>query len=150
MGRDVLRHRRASPTQFQYQQYGPNGSTTAVGTVTPFGQAAPGFHLMRCNFLTRQGAVLKSSPYVKFIANGGQYLQISNIPIGPENVIGRILEFTGADGAYFFYIPTHRKSTARSSEQPRRSTTTQRLRCCWISRTILFLQVWRLRFPATT
>ena len=95
-----------SPTQFQYQQYGPNGSTTAVGTVTPFGQAAPGFHLMRVNFLTRQGAVLKSSPYVKFIANGGQYLQISNIPIGPQNIVGRILEFTGADGAYFFYIPT--------------------------------------------
>jgi hypothetical protein len=94
-----------SPTQFQYQQYGPNGSTTAVGTATPFGQAAPGFHLMRVNFLTRQGAVLKPSPYVKFIANGGQYLQVTNIPTGPNNVIGRILEFTGADGAYFFYLP---------------------------------------------
>ena len=95
-----------SSTQFQYQQYGPNGSTTAVGTATPFGQAAPGFHLMRVNFLTRFGAVRKPSPYVKFIANGGQYLQVSNIPIGPENVVARILEFTGADGEYFFYIPT--------------------------------------------
>ena len=94
-----------SPTQFQYQQYGPNGSTTAVGTATPFGQAAPGFHLMRVNFQTRQGAVLKSSPFVKFIANGGQYLQIDNIPIGPENIVARILEFTGADGAYFYYLP---------------------------------------------
>lgn len=94
-----------STTQFQYQQYGPNGSTTAIGTVTPYGQAAPGFHLMRCTFLTRQGAVLKSSPYVKFIANGGQYLQVDNIPIGPENIVARIIEFTGADGAYFFYLP---------------------------------------------
>lgn len=94
-----------SATQFQYQQYGPNGSTTALGTVTPFGQAAPGFHLVRVNFLSRQGAVYKSSPYVKFIANGGQYLQIENIPIGPSNIIARILEFTGADGAYFFYLP---------------------------------------------
>ena len=94
-----------SPTQFQYQQYGPNGATTALGTVTPFGQAAPGFHLMRVNFQTQQGAVLKPSPYVKFIANGGQYLQVDNIPIGPENVVARILEFTGADGAYFFYLP---------------------------------------------
>ena len=94
-----------SPTQFQYQQYGPNGSTSAIGTVTPYGQAAPGFHLMRCTFLTRQGAVLKSSPYVKFIANGGQYLQIANLPIGPENVVARIIEFTGVDGAYFFYLP---------------------------------------------
>lgn len=94
-----------SPTQFQYQQYGPNGSTTTLGTVTPFGQAAPGFHLMRVNFLTRQDAVLKPSPYVKFIANGGQYLQIDNIPVGPSNIIARILEFTGADGAYFYYLP---------------------------------------------
>ena len=94
-----------SPTQIQYQQYGPNGATTAIGTVTPFGQAAPGFHLMRQNFLTREGALLKSSPYVKFIANGGQYLQIDNLSIGPPNVIARILEFTGADGAFFFYLP---------------------------------------------
>lgn len=94
-----------SPTQFQYQQYGPNGATTAIGTITPFGQVAPGFHLMRCSFLTRNGAVLKSSPFVKFIANGGQYLSITNIPVGPENIIARILEFTGADGAYFFYLP---------------------------------------------
>jgi hypothetical protein len=94
-----------SPTQFQYQQYGPNGSTTAIGTVTPYGQMAPGFHLLRCTFLTRQGAVLKSSSYVKFIANGGQYPQVDNIPIGPSNVVARILELTGADGAYFFYLP---------------------------------------------
>ena len=94
-----------SPTRFQYQQYGPNGATTAIGTATPYGQMAPGFHLLRCTFLTRQGAVLKSSPYVKFIANGGQYPQIDNIPIGPSNVVARILEFTGTDGAYFFYLP---------------------------------------------
>lgn len=94
-----------SPTQFQYQQYGPNGATTAIGTVTPYGQAAPGFHLMRVTGLSRQGAVLKSSPYVKFIANGGQYLQIDDLPIMPSNIVARIIEFTGADGAYFFYLP---------------------------------------------
>jgi hypothetical protein len=94
-----------SPTQFQYQQYGPNGSTTAIGTVTPYGQAAPGFHLMRETFLTRQGSVLKSGPFVKFIANGGQYLQIDNLTIGSGNIVARILEFTGADGADFFYLP---------------------------------------------
>lgn len=94
-----------TPTQFQYQQYGPNGSTSAIGTVTPFGQAAPGFHLLRVTFLTQNGAVLKSSPFVKFIANGGQYLSVSNIPIGPGNIVARILEFTGADGDQFFYLP---------------------------------------------
>lgn len=95
-----------SPTQFQYQQYGPNGATTAIGTVTPFGQAAPGKHLCRVNFLTRNGALLKPSPWVQFVANGGQYLQIDDIAIGEQDVIvARILEFTGADGAAFFYLP---------------------------------------------
>lgn len=101
-----------SATQFQYQQYGPNGSTTAVGTVTPFGQAAPGLHLMQVLWLTDEGAIPAPSPPVKFIANGGQYYQVTDIPIGPSYVKGRILAFTGAQPNVpgelppFFYIPT--------------------------------------------
>jgi len=100
-----------SATQFQYQQYGPNGATTAVGTVTPFGQAAPGLHLMQVLWLTDQGAIPAPSPPVTFIANGGQYYSVSNIPIGPSYVKGRILAFTGAQPNVpgelppFFYIP---------------------------------------------
>jgi hypothetical protein len=95
-----------SPTSFVYQQYGPNGATTAVGTVTPFGQAAPGIHLVRVSYLTRQGFLTKPSPWVQFIANGGQYLQMSLIPTGPSNIVARVLEFTGALGSLFYYIPT--------------------------------------------
>lgn len=95
-----------STTSFTYQQYGPPGSTTAAGTVTPYGQVAPGQHQMQVLFLTRQGYITKPSPPVKFVANGGQYLSIANLPIGPSNVIARIIAFTGALGAYFFYIPT--------------------------------------------
>lgn len=100
-----------SSTSFQYQQYGPNGATTAVGTVTPHGQAAPGLHLCQVLWLTRQDAIPAPSPPVTFIANGGQYVQVTNIPTGPPNVIGRILAFTGAQPLVpgelppFFYIP---------------------------------------------
>jgi len=100
-----------SPTQFEYRQYGPNGSTTAIGTVTPYGQAAPGLHLMQVLWLTDQGAIPAPSPPVTIIANGGQYLSITNIPIGPSYVTGRILAFTGAQPNVpgelppFFYIP---------------------------------------------
>ena len=94
-----------STTEFQYQQYGPNATSATVGTVTPYGQVAPGEHQMQVLFLTRQGYVTRPSPPVKFIANGGQYLSVSNIPIGPPNVVSRILAFTGARGGYFFYIP---------------------------------------------
>lgn len=92
-------------TTFQYQQYGPNATTSTVGTVTPYGQIAPGKHQLQVSFLTRQGYTTRPSPPVTFTANGGQYVSVSNVPIGPSNVVARILCFTGAAGAYFFYIP---------------------------------------------
>lgn len=97
-----------SSTSFTYQQYGPDDSsviTVPPGVVTPFGQIAPGQHQCQVAYLTRQGAITTPSPPVQFIANGGQYLSITNIPIGPTNVVARILLFTGAYGAYFYYIP---------------------------------------------
>lgn len=95
-----------SSTVFTYTQYGPNGIGATPGTVTPYGQVAPGQHQMSVSFLTRQGYITRPSPPVKIEANGGQYLSVSNMPIGPGNVVARILNFTGADGAFFFYIPT--------------------------------------------
>lgn len=95
-----------SATSFTYQQYGPNAtSSSTTGTVTPYGQAAPGVHQCQVHFLTRQGYITRPSPPVQFVANGGQYVSVSNIPIGPPNVVARVLAFTGAQGAYFFYIP---------------------------------------------
>jgi hypothetical protein len=94
-----------STTQFTYQQYGPNATSSTVGTVTPYGQLAPGKHLCRVSFLTRQGQQTKPSPYTSFEANGGQYPSLTNIAIGPSNIAARILEFTGAQGSFFFYIP---------------------------------------------
>jgi hypothetical protein len=94
-----------SPTIFRYQQIGPPGASAVAGTVTPRGQAAPGEHQMQVLFLTRNGAITSPSPPVKFVANGGQYLAVGNIPRGPSNVVARILAFTGAQGALFFYIP---------------------------------------------
>lgn len=94
-----------SPTEFVYRQYGPNATANGAGTVTPYGQASPGIHQCQVAFLTRQGYITRPSPPVTFVANGGQYISVSDIPIGPANVVARILLFTGAQGAYFFYIP---------------------------------------------
>lgn len=101
-----------SATEFQYQQYGPNLTTTSTGTITPFGQIAPGLHLCQVLFLTRQGAITEPSPPITFLAEGGQYVTVSNIPTGPPNIVGRILAFTGAQPNVpgelppFFYIPS--------------------------------------------
>lgn len=92
-------------TIFQYQQYGPPATINSAGTVTPFGQATPGVHSVAVCWLTRQGYVTRPGPAVQFIANGGQYLSISNIPIGASNVVARILIFTGSGGSKYFYIP---------------------------------------------
>jgi hypothetical protein len=100
-----------SATEFEYRQYGPNATATDNGTVTPFGQAAPGLHLCQVLWLTDQGYVTAPSPPVTFIANGGQYLAISDIPVGPSYVKARVLAFTGAQPNVpgtlppFFYIP---------------------------------------------
>ncbi|MGB9408045.1 MAG: hypothetical protein WCA89_10955, partial [Terracidiphilus sp.] len=100
-----------SATTFTYFQPGPNGATSAVGTVTPFGQAAPGLHLVAMCGITRQGAITAPGPFSTFIANGGQYLNVAGILPGPSNWVGRILIFTGAQPDVpgelppFFYIP---------------------------------------------
>lgn len=94
-----------SLTSFTYKQSGPNATTTVVGKVTPYGQAAPGKRQMVCFFITRSGYTTKYSPPVQIISNGGQYLSVTNIPIGPANVVARVIAFTGAEGAYFYYIP---------------------------------------------
>ena len=92
--------------EFQYQQYGPNGATSAAGTATPFGQPAPGLHQVRVSWLLPDDTISAPSPPAQFIANGGQYLQVNDLPIDPAGIaVGRIVQFTGALGAYFFYIP---------------------------------------------
>jgi hypothetical protein len=96
-----------SPTQFQYQQYGPSATVTTIGLVTPYGQAAPGIHQLQMSWLFESGDISFPSPPVTFVANGGQYLQISGMAVPSTNdVVGRILQFTGSGGAYFYYIPT--------------------------------------------
>ena len=79
-----------------YQQYGPSGTSSATGTVTPFGQMAPGLHLCAVAGLDRQGGITAISPFSTFIANGGQYPVVSNICTLPANFEARILIFSGA------------------------------------------------------
>ena len=93
-----------SSTMFQSQQYGPNATTSTAGTATPYGQAAPGIHQCRVSGILPDGSITTPSPSVTFVANGGQYLSISNIVTGP-NWVGRVLQFTGSGGAYFFSSP---------------------------------------------
>ena len=95
----------ASATTFTYEQDGPDATSNAVRNITPYGQLAPGQHKLQVLFQTRNGAITRGSPVVSFTSNGGQYISVSQIPIGPPNVVARILAFTGAGGSFFYYIP---------------------------------------------
>lgn len=75
-----------------------------TGTVVLGGQSSPGVHEVVCMFLTRSGYLTAPSPPLQFVSAGNTQWQITNLPIGPPNVVARVLAFTGAGGAKFFTI----------------------------------------------
>lgn len=88
----------------------PNQSQEASsggGTVTVGGNIAAGVHQMTVLYVTRNGYLTRPAPPISFQAVAGQQITVSNIPVGPANVIARILAFTAAGGANFYYIPTN-------------------------------------------
>lgn len=85
------------------------GSGTSVsggGTVSIGGSSAAGTHQVVCMWLTRQGFISKPSPVYAWDSGGSVRTVFQNLPIGPSNVVARILGLTGAEGDNFFYIPT--------------------------------------------
>jgi hypothetical protein len=74
------------------------------GTAAAAGSVATGVHQVSVIFKTRQGYLTKPSPSTSWTASGGKRAIVTNIPTGPSNVVARILCFTGAGGASFFYV----------------------------------------------
>jgi hypothetical protein len=83
--------------------FGLGASVGGLAAVS--GNIGPGTHACVVMFLTRQGYITKPSPTVSWTTTTGNRIIVSNIPIGPANVLARILAFTGAGGARYFYIP---------------------------------------------
>jgi hypothetical protein len=73
------------------------------GTAAAAGNIATGVHQVFVIFQTRQGYLTQPSPATNWTASGGKRAVVTNIPTGPSNIVGRILCFTGAGGASFFY-----------------------------------------------
>lgn len=93
------------------------------GTATTTGQLGSGVRKAVTIFQTRNGYVTAPSPPVVFETTGStNTLQVSQIAIGPPNVIVRIVAFTGANGGFFFYIPV--PVTIQGTGQPQTFTAT--------------------------
>jgi hypothetical protein len=91
-------------THFTYAQTLSNASSSG-GTAAPVGSIAAGVHQCAVIFVTRQGYLTRPSPPVSWTANGGRRAIVTGIPrpILLPNIVARILAFTGAGGASFFY-----------------------------------------------
>ena len=95
----------AVPDATHFSFTATTGGLTASGggTAAAAGSVDAGAHQVCVIFKTRQGYLTKPSPAITWTASGGKRAVVANIPIGPSNVVGRILCFTGAGGASFFY-----------------------------------------------
>lgn len=75
------------------------------GTVA--GAIAAGTRYVTVLFQTRSGSLTAPGPPASWSAAGGKEALVSNIPIGPANVVARVLAFTVAGGSSagpYFYI----------------------------------------------
>jgi hypothetical protein len=93
-----------SPTVFLFvpnvDPVNSNGGTIQVG-----GQISPGVHKVVMFFITRMDAQTKPSLVAQWLSSGGKQVQLTNLPIGPANVIARGFAFTGAGGGNYFHVP---------------------------------------------
>lgn len=89
---------------FTFSQAGPDESGNPnSGTAAPVGNILAGVHMVAVIFQTRQGYLTAPSPAVTWNAGGARRVQVGGIPTGPSNITARILCFTGAGGASFFF-----------------------------------------------
>ena len=101
-------------TQFQFDPgtgfVGTGGTpilgNSGGGTLSASGTLGSGTRQCVAIFETENGYQTAPSPPVTFTTSGTTTrITATQIPIGPPNVTKRILAFTGANGANFFYIP---------------------------------------------
>jgi hypothetical protein len=95
----------AVPDSTHFTFTAPSGGLGASGggTAAAAGSITAGVHQVCVIFKTRQGYLTRPGPATSWSASGNKRAVVTNIPIGPSNVTARILCFTGAGGASFFY-----------------------------------------------
>ena len=74
------------------------------GTATLAGNVSQGVHGVTVFFRTRQGFNTAPAPPGTYTSGGGVPTLLSNIPIGPSNVVARIICFTASGLANYFYV----------------------------------------------
>ena len=92
------------PTHFTFTANNGGLAASGGGTASAAGSVDTGVHQVCVIFKTRQGYLTAPGPATSWTASGGLRAVVTNIPTGPSNIVARILCFTGAGGASFFYV----------------------------------------------
>jgi len=105
-------------THFSFTAATGGLAASGGGTAAAAGSIDAGVHQVCVLFQTRQGYLTKPGPAASWIASGGKRVVVTNIPTGPSNVVARILCFTGAGGASFYYVSSAPSAQNGSPGQP--------------------------------
>lgn len=89
---------------FTFQAVYASGTSGACGYAQIGGLVSPGIHQVCVSWLLDDNTITKPSPPASWSASGYKRVLLTDIPIGPPNVKGRVFEFTGSAGSNFFYL----------------------------------------------
>lgn len=120
-----------NPSQSPIFGNAASGNIVVVGGNASSFPIAAGTRQGVCLFLTRNGSITPASVPITFTTGTqSNYIFANNIPIGPPDVIARIIALTeagqnGIPGAYFYYIPVPVTSTLNNAQITYSSTVVQ-------------------------
>jgi len=114
-----------SPTQILLQGglAQDNLASSGNGTLTSSGNIIAGVHQITVMFVDREGYITAPAPPRSWTAGGSRRAAVSNIPIGPPDIVARILAFTPISSDSFFYT-TGTNQTIQYSEMVINDNTT--------------------------
>src|SRR6267154_704225 len=91
-------------THFTFTAASGGLAASGGGTAASAGSISAGVHQVCVIFKTRQGYLTQPGPATSWTASGNKRVVLTNVPVGPSNIVARILCFTGAGGASYFYV----------------------------------------------
>lgn len=104
-------------------QCGP-GAAPTVGDSGTSGNISAGTHQLTVIFVTRNGYYTRPAPPTSWSAAGSKQAAVTNIPIGPPNVVARVLSFTAVAQASFYHLGPLGLTLANSNMYIADNTTT--------------------------
>lgn len=95
-----------------------NSSPAVTGSVGIAGSIPAGLIQVSVSYVTREEYITKPAPWIQWYAQGGFQVSLTNLPLGPPNIIQRIIMFTSVivppalTGDFFYFDGSVQTATA--------------------------------------